>query len=132
MNIFTKIDVRSCDECPLLARREISAACSVNDRPLSDDLTHAPSWCPARGGVTVKLSELPAHYHRWTVRGASALSAKHCKDVIACQRCGLRRKRELSWFKEGVERRSMWTWVYEVNGEWVSVRPACRSSETSP
>lgn len=74
----------------------------------------------------MQLDELPGDYHRWTERGVAALKPQLCKgEISSCRRCVLRRKSVRRWFKDGTGRRSVWTWVYEVNGEWVFERPSC-------
>jgi len=133
MTTFTKISIRGCDECPLHVMRETSSVCAVSDRELSGPLSQAPSWCPARGGVTVQLDELPGDYHRWTARGVAAVKPQLCKgEIFSCQRCALRRKSVRRWFKEGSDSRSVWTWAFEVNDAWVFDRPGCEPSKETP
>lgn len=123
---FTKLLVRGCDECPLRSSIAELAACSIAERELTGDLTQAPTWCPARGAITIQLNELPGDFHRWGKRGDVSVKAQFSRgEISACIRCDLKRKASKSWFMRDGKRQATWVWMYLVADAWTQDRPGC-------
>ncbi len=132
---FLSLLVNACDDCPLRACRGSGEPfCGAVDRDLQGALDTAPTWCPARGGIRIKLDEMPKDYHRWTERGESAIKPQMSRgEISTCKRCGLRRKAESIWraVRGQSDKRKIWVWLFETpDGEWVSVTPTCKGKET--